>query len=68
MMCKPKDQGGLGILNLRVQNQALVMKNLHKFYNHVDIPWVKLIWHAYYDIEALPNPSAQKPIFGGEIV
>jgi hypothetical protein len=49
MMCKPKDQGGLAILNLRVQNQALLMKNLHKFYNHADIPWVKLIWHAYYD-------------------
>jgi hypothetical protein len=48
MVCKPKDQGGLKILNLRLQNQALLMKNLHKFYNHVDIPWVNLIWHAYY--------------------
>jgi hypothetical protein len=38
MMCRPKDQGGLGILNLKLQNQALIMKNLHKFYNHADIP------------------------------
>jgi hypothetical protein len=21
---------------------------LDKFYNHRDIPWVKLVWHAYY--------------------
>ena len=24
------------------------MKHLHKFYNHDDVPWVSLIWDAYY--------------------
>jgi hypothetical protein len=34
MICRPKDQGGLGVLDLRIQNKALLIKNLHKFYNH----------------------------------
>jgi hypothetical protein len=48
MICKPKDKGGLGILNLSVQNNALLLKHLHKFYNHDSIPWVQLIWDSYY--------------------
>jgi hypothetical protein len=35
---KPKKKGGLGILNLRLQNEALVLKQLGKFYNHFDTP------------------------------
>lgn len=31
--CKSKEQGGLGIIDLRTQNTALLMKHLHKFYN-----------------------------------
>jgi hypothetical protein len=45
---KPKEKGGLGVINLRLQNDALLMKNLHKFYNREDIPWVHLIWDRYY--------------------
>jgi hypothetical protein len=47
-VCKPKDQGGLGVLNLDTQNSALLLKNLHKFYNRLDIPWVNLVWSSYY--------------------
>jgi hypothetical protein len=47
-VCRPKDQGGLGVLNLQTQNKALLLKNLHKFYNREDIPWVNLIWNKYY--------------------
>jgi hypothetical protein len=32
-ICRPKDQGGLGVLNLEVQNKALLLKNLDKLYN-----------------------------------
>jgi hypothetical protein len=63
MMCKPKDQGWQGILNLRMQNQALLMKNLHKFYNHADIPWVNLVWHAYYDNRGTPQSISTKASF-----
>ena len=36
-------------MNLRLQNDALLMKHLHKFYNQADIPWIKLIWFKYYE-------------------
>lgn len=38
MVCKPKSEGDLGVLNLRVQNEALLLKNLHKFFNKADLP------------------------------
>jgi hypothetical protein len=40
---RPKKKGGLGIINLRSQNTALLLKHLDKFYNKRDIPWVTLI-------------------------
>ena len=42
-------------MNIFVQNQALLLKNLHKFYNRKNIPWVNLIWEAYYDNDILPG-------------
>ena len=33
LVCLPKDEGGLGVLNLRTQNDALLLKHLHKFFN-----------------------------------
>jgi hypothetical protein len=43
-----KNKGGLGVLNMKIQNQGLLLKFLDKFYNKKDIPWVKLIWSTYY--------------------
>jgi hypothetical protein len=54
-ICRPKNQGGLGVLNLSVQNNALLIKNLHKFFNKRDIPWVNMIWDSYYGNGALPS-------------
>ena len=48
MVQKPKDKGGLGVLNLRLQNYALLLKQLHKFHNKHSTPWVQLIWKKYY--------------------
>jgi hypothetical protein len=48
MATRLKLKGGLGVINLRVQNEALLMKNLHKFFNKEDLAWVKLIWTNYY--------------------
>lgn len=33
----PKEKGGLGVLNLKLQNDALLLKHLHKFYAKEDI-------------------------------
>ena len=45
---KPKSRGGLGVINLRLQNDALLLKHLDKFYRKEDVQWVKLIWNKYY--------------------
>jgi hypothetical protein len=45
---KPKEKGGLGVLNLKLQNDALLLKHLHKFYNRESLPWVDLVWFKYY--------------------
>jgi hypothetical protein len=39
MVCNSKENGGLGVLNLQTHNESLLLKNLHKFYNQVNIPW-----------------------------
>jgi hypothetical protein len=41
---RPKEQGGLRILDLRALNTALFCKFLHKFYNKAPLPWVQLTW------------------------
>jgi hypothetical protein len=33
---------------------GLLIKFLDKFYNNSDIPWVKLVWHAYYQ-DTIPH-------------
>jgi hypothetical protein len=63
LVCIPKDQGGLGVLNLRLQNQALLMKNLYKFYNQHDIPWVQLIWRAYQYNNTTPHSGTPRGSF-----
>jgi hypothetical protein len=56
-VCKPKKAGGLGVLNLRTQNIALLLKFLFKFMNRQDIPWVQLIWQAHYSNGKIPQSS-----------
>ncbi|WVZ75736.1 hypothetical protein U9M48_023769, partial [Paspalum notatum var. saurae] len=45
---KPKEKGGLGITDLSLQNDGLLLKQLYKFYSRQDTPWVKLTWDRYY--------------------
>jgi hypothetical protein len=52
---RPKENGGMGIINLATQNDAIVLKNLHKFFNKLDVPWVQLIWNNYYRNGTAPN-------------
>ena len=62
MVCRPKECGGLGIINLRIQSEALLLKYLHKFYNHHDLPWVELIWTTYYT-HNIPHASEPRGSF-----
>jgi hypothetical protein len=58
---KPRNQGGLGIIDIQSQNKALLMKFLDKFYNHADVPWVSLTWSNLYSNEQTP-PQSRCPV------
>jgi hypothetical protein len=36
LVCDSDENGGLGVLNLQTQNESLLLKHLHKFFNKVD--------------------------------
>jgi hypothetical protein len=55
MVCVPKDEGGLGVIDIEKQNKSLLTKNLHKFFNKEDLHWVNLIWEKYYRNGKLPS-------------
>lgn len=57
MVCLSKEEGGLGIINIEVQNQSLLMKNLDKFFNKRDIPWVTMAWEKHYKNGKLPGQT-----------
>lgn len=42
-------------MDIFTHNKTLLMKNLHKFFNRHDIPWVNLIWETYYVEGQLPG-------------
>jgi hypothetical protein len=59
---KPKDKGGLGVINLSIQNDALLLKQLDKFYRKENIQWVALIWQKYYN-NIVPHLAREKGSF-----
>jgi hypothetical protein len=65
--CHSKEDGGLGIIKLRHHNSALLLKFLHKFYNKVDLPWVRLTWQYIYSNGKPPMKECMLVHSGGEI-
>jgi hypothetical protein len=55
MVTKPKLKEGIVVINLRLQTEVLLMKNLHNFFNKEDFPWVKLLWSRYYNNGQVPG-------------
>ena len=41
--------GRYSIRDLDKQNDGLRIKNLHKFFNKYDLPWVQLCWSYYQE-------------------
>jgi hypothetical protein len=46
IICRPKEQGGLGILDLDIQNKCLLSKWLYKLINE-DGAWQQLLRNKY---------------------
>jgi hypothetical protein len=61
VVCRPKKHGGLGIRNLELQNKALLLKQLHKFYCKESVPWVQLVWSLY--TQGAPQPQSPRGSF-----
>jgi hypothetical protein len=59
--CRPKVEGGLNIMDLRTQNDALLLKYLDKFFNCSNVPWVSLTWSKLYANNRTP-PQARRPV------
>jgi len=59
MVCKTKKEGGIGVLNLKTHNEALLLKNLHKFYNKINIPYVDMVQEKHYSSGKLSKACRQ---------
>lgn len=35
-------------MDIEIRNKALLLKQLHKFLNKVDTPWINIVWESYY--------------------
>lgn len=55
VVSQPKSNGGLGVIDLAVQNDSLLLLSLRKFFNWQDIPWLHLIWQSYYRNSSIPT-------------
>ena len=62
-VAKPKDKGGLGVIDLRTQNEALLLNHLDKLYNKKDIPWVNMIWNSCYSQGQIPHATGDRGSF-----
>lgn len=49
------------MIDIKSQNDALLMKFLENFFNHADVPWVTLTWSKFYSNPQTP-PQARCPI------
>lgn len=66
---RPKDQGDLGIIDIKAHNTALLLKLLHKFYNNHDLPWVQLTWKQLYRNQNKAHVSVVPRVpSGGEVL
>lgn len=68
MVCLPKNEGGLRVINLSMHNDSLPLKFLQKFFAKADIPWVKLVWENYYCKGHLPGEQLKGSLWWKDIV
>lgn len=68
MVCLPKNQGGLEVINLTTHNDALLLNFMHKFFTKANIPWVRLVWDNYYPNGKLPVQQKKGSFWWKDIV
>lgn len=54
-ICIARSKGGFGMLDFKTHNEAVLLRNLHKFFNTTNIHWVHFISETCYRNGKLPN-------------
>jgi hypothetical protein len=62
IICRPKDQGGLGVEVLELKNKCLLSKWLFKILNEQDGVWLELIRNKYLHSKSLSQVQQNKMI------
>jgi len=63
MVCLPKDEGGLGLFDLRARNNSFLAKHIWNIHLKSDTIWIQWVHHYYihphsfWDTEAYPSSS-----------
>ena len=57
IICRPKDQGGLGIENLEVKNICLLSKWMYKLSVEMEATWAQILHNKYLHSETVPGDS-----------
>jgi hypothetical protein len=50
LVCRPKEAGGLGVRDLRIQNRCLQMKLLHRLHSVPGASWPRWVWSCLDDL------------------
>ena len=59
IICRPKDQGGLGIENLEVKNRCLLSKWLWKLSSGTDATWAQILRSKYLQTKTLSQVTVR---------
>ena len=54
------------MINIEEQNKALLLKNMHKFFNKDEIPWVQIVWEKHYANGRLPTSVKKGSFWWGD--
>uniref|UniRef100_A0A8I6YHT0 Uncharacterized protein n=1 Tax=Hordeum vulgare subsp. vulgare TaxID=112509 RepID=A0A8I6YHT0_HORVV len=57
MICRPKDQGGLGIENLEVKNKCLLSKWLYRISTETEGMWIQILRNKYLTSRTLAQAT-----------
>uniref|UniRef100_A0A8I6X924 Uncharacterized protein n=1 Tax=Hordeum vulgare subsp. vulgare TaxID=112509 RepID=A0A8I6X924_HORVV len=57
MICRPKDQGGLGIENLEVKNKCLLSKWLYRLSTQTEGMWIQILRNKYLNTRTLAEAT-----------
>jgi hypothetical protein len=59
-VCLPKNEGGLGLLDIQVSNNCFIAKHLWNIHLKQDFIWIRWIHHFYLVTHSIWNANAQR--------